>query len=200
MTQVDSNSGTHLTPDDVAAFLDHTLSAERRLTVEAHIADCDPCREEIVAISRTVSGSGRRIRRRAVGSGLAAAAVIAFAVLRANSPELASERGATLRGEFDALQTEGVEKIEVVRPRDEDSLSSVDLRFVWRRAEGDASYSFTLTDGYGDVLWRGQTRDSVISISSEVLLDSGSPYFWYVDALLEEGVSATTGVHEFVVK
>ncbi|UCG76563.1 MAG: hypothetical protein JSV95_04515 [Gemmatimonadota bacterium] len=74
------------------------------------------------------------------------------------------------------------------------------MRFVWRPAAVDAFYSLTLTNREGQLVWRGNTRDTLLVLDPEVRLDAGAPYYWYVDALLDTGESPTTGVHRFTAR
>lgn len=51
------------TEEQLAAWLDHGLPAIERDTVEAHLADCDGCRELVVEIDRSRDAEGTRIER-----------------------------------------------------------------------------------------------------------------------------------------
>src|ERR1044071_8492463 len=63
----------HLEEADVAAYLDRTLSVADRARVEAHLADCERCREEVTQVARLLHDSVVR-RRWYSAAGLAAAA------------------------------------------------------------------------------------------------------------------------------
>ena len=71
------------------------------------------------------------------------------------------------------------------------------MLFVWRPAAADAFYSLTLTDREGGLIWRGNTRDTLLALDPDVRLSVDGQYYWYVDALLDSGESPTTGAHRF---
>ena len=112
-----------------------------------------------------------------------------------------AEDGGVFRGDEGSRQTEGVPLLQPVQPISGSVVARDSLHFEWLSLDGAAGfYSFTLTDLEGDVLWRGTTRDTFLSLVDEVALESGSTHFWYVDALLDEAASATTGIQEFRTK
>jgi hypothetical protein len=94
---------------------------------------------------------------------------------------------------------EGTERFEIVAPPDLDSIVATSLEFVWRSVAADAYYRLTLTNPDGDVVWNGSTEDTSMVFPGDVIVSSGVTYYWYVDALLERGQSATTGVSRFVI-
>ncbi|HSR42478.1 MAG TPA: zf-HC2 domain-containing protein [Longimicrobiales bacterium] len=198
--------GPHLEAEDVAAYVDGSLPEERRSRLEVHLADCDPCREEVVAVRRSVKGADGR---RSPGPGgrvprwapVAAAAGLAGLLLVGTLLEGPSGTDEPVFRDGPAsLQEEGVPRITVVRPVDGGTVVHDSLRFVWRAAGPDASYRFTLTDATGDVLWRAETPDTALVLGPEVALRSDEEYYWYVDTLLETGASATTDVVRFRVR
>src|SRR3712207_4405663 len=96
-------SSGHLPAADFAAYLDGRLDAADRARAEAHLADCDECRRELVEIrallSETESGGTAepvrpRLRRRIARLGVAAgiAAVLIGVVTTLRRPEPAVER------------------------------------------------------------------------------------------------------------
>ena len=63
----------HLEEGDVATYLDRTLSVADRARVEAHLADCERCRGEVIQVARLLHALV--VRRRWYGAaGLAAVA------------------------------------------------------------------------------------------------------------------------------
>lgn len=187
----------HLDAKEVAAYVDGTLPVEQRPKLESHLADCDPCREDVVAVRRSVRGAHRRAGRRLIPLAVAAglAGILAVGIL-SRGTERADE---TVYREGTAALQEGSPLIEVVQPKSGGTLYRDAARFTWRPVEPDVFYRFTLTDTVGDVLWRGETRDTTLTLASEVALRPGDEYFWYVDTLLESGASATTDIVGFRV-
>jgi hypothetical protein len=60
-------------------------------------------------------------------------------------------------------------------------------------------FRFTLTGQSGEPLWFHETSETSVSLPSEVELRPGETYFWYVDVLLPDGRTGTTGVLDFIV-
>ncbi|MFQ5679266.1 MAG: zf-HC2 domain-containing protein [Gemmatimonadota bacterium] len=192
--------GLHPPPETVAAYLDRAVSDTERREIEAHLAECPACLDATVSASGTV-GAWRGRRRRRIYVPAAAAAVLAGVLavgLGVGGGDRSEAEGSRLRAPESVLQQgESLPAVEAVRPPDGGELPSRELTFVWRAVEPGALYRLTLTDAGGDVLWRGNTRDTVLSLTSEILLTPGAEFFWYVDALLESGTSATSGIRSF---
>src|SRR3954466_5197253 len=72
--------GGHMTDLELAAYLDHGLAESDRTRVEEHLADCEECREQLVAPANILSRVNRP-RRIAKISAILAAAVVAFVVI-----------------------------------------------------------------------------------------------------------------------
>jgi hypothetical protein len=86
-------------------------------------------------------------------------------------------------------------QIDAVRPADGSTLG--DLGFVWRAIANAVTYRVTITDTAGDEIWTQTTSDTILPRPAEAKLAPGHLYFWYVDALRSDGVSATSGVRRF---
>ncbi len=71
----------HVDEDDVHAYVDGTLDAAHRAEIDEHVARCKACAEEIRDLERFARGDRASQRRPWWYAGLAAAAVLAFAVL-----------------------------------------------------------------------------------------------------------------------
>ena len=61
------------------------------------------------------------------------------------------------------------------------------------------SPTVTVADAGGDPVWRTETRDTAVVLPPDVSLEPGARYVWFVDALLPDGGSATSGVHRFEI-
>lgn len=189
---------THLTAEDVAAFLDRRMSAADRTGVEAHLADCPRCRGEIAAVQRLLIA--RPVRRWGVllpvGLTAAAAAIVAIMVLTVDRPGSGSavERN---QAATETLRSEALQRIAVRSPADGDTIPPGRLSLSWSALGGEPTYRLTLTDDSGEPVWTGTTTDTSIALPPDVILQSRRTYFWYVDALRADGRAASTGVHSF---
>ncbi|NIM47708.1 MAG: hypothetical protein GTN62_00110 [Gemmatimonadales bacterium] len=138
----------------------------------------------------------RRWKRRYAIGGLIAATVIgALVVLPGGGEAPPTDLPSRLRGDAG----EGVLQIPVVRPRDGSVLVRGEAVFEWRQVGTDVLYRVALADEDGDRVWSGSTTSSMLALPSAVELLPGQSYFWYVDALLPDGLSATTGVRRFEI-
>jgi hypothetical protein len=190
------NDNMHLPPGSIAAYVDGTAALSDRSRLEAHVASCLECRNELLTVSGVVRAERRR-RRTVVAVPLGAAAAIALAAVGISSLGGGPGPGAlTLRSE----PSEGTARFEVVTPGDGDTVNTQNLLIVWRQAAAESPhYRFTLTDQDGTVLWSSSVADTSIIIPADIRLDAGQSYYWYVDALLDRGRTATSGISKFVV-
>jgi hypothetical protein len=180
---------THLDPHEVAAYLAGTLALEARARVEAHLADCEECAAELVAVGRL--RPARSGARWGPAIGLATAAAIAVVAL---APRLLREPGPAVppvRGDSVPSAT-----LALVAPGD-----GADLReppvFVWRQVAEAATYLVVVSRADGDSVWSATTRDTTASPPPDALPASPEPYYWYVDALLADGHSVGGTPHSF---
>jgi anti-sigma factor RsiW len=180
---------THVDPAEVAGYLAGTLAPEARARVESHLADCEDCAAELVAVDR--------LRRAPAGVrwapwlGLAAAAAIAAVVL---APRADRERGPAVppvRGDSLPSAT-----LSLVGPADGAELREPPV-LVWRPVAGAATYRVVLSRSDGDSVWSATTGDTTATPPGESLLPSPEPYYWYVDALLADGRSVGGTPHSF---
>jgi len=185
----------HLTIDLVAAYLDGDVGDEERAGVESHLASCDECRREIVEVSRALKAERRLKPWYLAGPVAAAAAVAAIMFLRPQALESPTE--AVLRGTDSMTPLATTLGIEVVAPLDGSTLARDDVVFMWHSAALDASYRLTVTRRDGHVAWSATLSDTTAEVPTSEVLQPGQSYMWYVDALLPDGQSTTTGVKIF---
>lgn len=197
----------------VERYVAGTLPESELADFEEHLIECRRCQEEVQLASalreaflddeapsntRAVAGGTRWLRIGAVGSA-AAAAVIAAVLLVGPRARVESDRSdPTRRDSPTARLPEGVLQMEIVRPAEEAVVPADSVAFEWRPASVDALYSLTLTDANGDLVWRSTTRYTLVALPRDIALSPGF-YFWYVDARLEDGRTASTGAHTFTV-
>lgn len=182
----------HLSPAIIAAYLAHEASPEERHSALEHLVACSECRrdmDEALAL-----GTERPSRRWApVAIPAAAAAIVLFLLVPGvrQAPRPAAFRGPT---------AEGVRQFAAVTPADRAVVAADSVLFVWRSEGSGAHYVITLTDANGDVVWTAPTPDTTLALPRTLELKPGHRYYWYVDALLENARSSTTGVREFGVR
>lgn len=187
----------HLTSEEVAAYLDNTLSDAECARVKAHLADCDACRQEIVTVSKLLEGTPRSRGRFVAVSAMAAAAVLVVFLVRP-STDLERLAGGQLRGGDTPFASEGVSRVRAVAPIGPQR--SVDrIVFVWHPTLPGAAYRLTLTDERGDKILVRSTNDTTLTIPDGTSPLKDGSYHWYVDVLQPDGSSATTGITSFQV-
>jgi hypothetical protein len=186
-----------LDEEALAAFASGS-GVERRAEFVAHLAACARCRHAVVSlagalgdpkvaaeVSRLVSPRlGRRVAW--VAAGMAAAALLLFVLLP--SRDRTSTGGPSLRG------GEGTGTVAVVAPVEGEAVRAESVAFVWHRFASGVQYRLTVTDEKGDVAWSAPSSDTTLVPGAATHLQPGRTYFWYVDALLPDGRSATSGV------
>lgn len=182
------SEGLHLDTSDLAAYLDDVLADVERARVEAHMAQCSECRHEVVEVARVRRTATSR-KHWLVVIPVAVAAVLAIVLLR--PPESV---GPILR--------DGVERapgVILLAPADS-VVARTHQPFIWGSAGMEVSYRFTLSDANGDVVWSAAIGDTTLTLPAAMTLRSGRAYFWYVDALLPDGRSVTSGIRRLVAK
>jgi hypothetical protein len=191
------STGPHLGSEEVAAYLDNTLSDAECARVKAHLADCGVCREEVVSVSKLLDRAPRPRRRVFAFSAVAAAAVLAFLLLRP-SPDSGLRTTQPVRGPDTPIASEGVSGVRAITPMGAQTTGD-NIRFVWHRPSLGATYRFTLTDERGKKIWVGSTNDTTLVVPKEFTLAAKRSYNWFVDALLPDGSSITTGITSFQI-
>lgn len=170
---------------EIAAYLDRGADADAIERFEAHLAQCDACREDVVE-ARRVLGIARRPRRLLVMTGALAAAamlvVVSLPVSRSDDQRWRAGDG-------------GAGGLVAYRPLGEVGTDS--FRFVWGAAPNVVSYRLTVTGTDGALVWTANTTDTSTTLEPGHPLVGGIPYYWAADALLDDGSSLTTGLRAF---
>jgi hypothetical protein len=182
----------HLSPERIAAYLAHKLSAGDRDVVEKHLTFCKRCRGEVVGAARFQNKWTPRRKYMRFVTILAAAAlvVLVLSVDRVRTVDAIS----TLRSTSSSLPT-----FETVSPVDGGTANGIELRFVWRAEQDEPFYDLHVLDAIGDEVWAHSTADTSVLLAEHVHLEPGQTYFWFVDALLRGVQTSTTGIREFTV-
>lgn len=202
-------SSRHLTPGELAAYVDRALDAGEQRAAEAHLESCAECRAEALAIVRVVeahehaqqpstdtsstfAGTTRRrewrIARRvaAIAAGVGAMLLVRE-VRRQPAAHDSTSVARVAHSEMESF-------VRPVSPADGAIVPTRAARFVWR-ASGSESYRFTLLSSSGEPVWSFETSDTSLALPAAVTLRPGLNYFWRVDALAD-GIAATSGAHQ----
>jgi hypothetical protein len=125
-----------------------------------------------------------------------AAAAVAAAVLLIAVPVVRDEAEGppTLRAPKAATEREALGGIAVVSPQGGTPIERTVLTFAWESVAPGASYRVTMTDSAGVQIWAAETDQTRMSAPSDLDLEPGASYLWFVDAVLPDGSTATSGV------
>lgn len=187
----------HLDAGLVAAYLDRAVDETQREQIETHLAHCARCREELANLDETLwtlpSGKawhwlGPMVAAAAVLTGLLVLQPWSEAPVAPGEPEQVIERAAP-DVPTTAIQTLAPTANATVEP------GGIELR--WGSLGPGARYQVTLTTAAGDSVWGHLTSDTTAMVPPETRLDSGQEYLWYVDGLLPDGRTASTGIARF---
>lgn len=192
------SSFDHINAEDLTAYLDGELSGDAKARIQAHLAECDECRSEVVELSGALRPQ-RRSRRWTIAVPTAAAAAVAALLLLGPFEMGGDSRSADRLRPGSTVELEAVPEISVSRPGPGSTVGPEQIEFSWADMGGEATYRLTLTDEGGDPLWTVETTRSVVVLPEDVKLVPGRRYLWFVDALLADGTHATTGVQSFNV-
>ncbi len=166
---------------EMAAYVDRRLGPADRERVEGHLAECPSCRHEALEV-RGLLRRAARPRRLLIGASLLAAAAALVLIVRPATLEPVRDGGAA-----SVLTAYG--------PTGDAALAS--LRFVWGAVPGVATYRLTVSGTDGAPVWSGSVADTAMALPDSVTLRADQRYFWITDALLHDGSTRSTGMHEF---
>lgn len=181
----------HLTSAQIGEFLEHALPDEERRMVSAHLAECDDCRSDLVEVGRAVRQESPSPFRRTWAVALGAAAVLAFLLVQPWDQDPGSTE--IFR---DDVSTGARTAVEIVRPVADARVGEAP-RFVWRSADPEAVYRFTLSSETGQILHSTTTSDTLLRLPDELQLTPNEKFYWVVDALLPDGRTTTSGALNF---
>ena len=180
----------HLESGEVAAYLDNGLAPSARSGVEAHLADCDVCRKEVVDVARLVRARPRP--RWYVPAGAVAAAVAALLLLipRAGNdrPESPDYR--------EPVITTTVAPVAIA-PR---GVITAAERFIWSSVPHADRYQVAVFDDTGRVLWETQTTDTATVLPDSIRFKPGASYDWKVKAQTSWNRWLSSDLTEFSIR
>jgi hypothetical protein len=195
---VTAHDSTHLDPDTLAAFVDGALGAADRGRAEAHLAACDTCRHELLAVRQLLASYRPAAQRRRLVVPLAAAAALVLAV---GLPMLNGGQDTSPMPPIRRPGAEAALAVSGLSPRPGSTvMADAPLEFAWGTAEAGSTYRLTVVDSAGALVWSTETGDTTAVLPADIALASGQSYFWYVDALRSDGRSLTSGAQRFSVK
>jgi hypothetical protein len=167
------DSGAHLEPGDVAAYVDGALSPEDRARIEAHLVGCDACRDELRAVVQLVAASTARRKMWYLPIGIvAAAAAVTLLVVHPVRDHTAAP------AYREPVVTTTVAPVVVV-PR---GTGAMPRSLVWTSVPHADRYRLTLFDDTGRAIWDTQATDTSVSLPARIVLQPGGSYFWKVEA------------------
>ena len=185
----------HPSSELMAAYLSGTLADSDRPAVEAHLAECRACRQQVISARRVLAK--QRARRPLLWAVPAAAAAILALVIFSPEIHLRSPGNEVLRGDRESPNPDAAATLLVISPVSGDTINRAGVVFAWHSHPGQPLFRLTLSDGSGRELWSAETRDTTLTLPAGVSLDRGRTYFWYVDAAGADGRSLTTRTQRF---
>lgn len=194
-------SATHLSDEQLAAWLDGNLSPDERTGVEAHLVACDDCRAMVVE-ARAALARPARLRwtpRLALG-GIAAAAAVALLVLIPEGTVFSGDAQLTRTTDGNELRT-GVPRYSTLAPPNGATLRPDTTVFRWEPLRAGTRYVVTITTERGEILHREETYADTLRMPAPVAarMEPGASYFWSVDARTPDLRDAEYGTRSFRV-
>jgi len=169
-----------LDEDTIAALAEGSLSPEARATALPHLAQCARCRRAVASIARALADpmvasevsalepSSRRRWLRIAVPVAAAALLLLFLSPWRNDGWM--HRGPVGTGQGTPVPVTPMGAV----------LTAPALQWT-RVAEADR-YRATLFDAEGHVLYEVEVTDTLVALPDSIVLRSGSPYLWKVEA------------------
>jgi hypothetical protein len=186
-------SESHASSEEIAAFIDGSLTETDRTELEAHLEVCAGCRREANEVAQFLRE--RSSRRRWLVAAPIAAAIVGLLLLYPGSRSPLPDRSVQVeRGAEATAQREALLPVEVIAPPEDVPIEPAALAFVWRGLETGTTFRLTLTDDSGRPVWSTEVSDTTVTLPVTVALEDGERYLWYVDALLPDGREASSGV------
>lgn len=123
---------------------------------------------------------------------LAAAASVALMVL-VQLPE-PGQLGPGIRG---TSSTGAATGIVLITPSEGGSLMQARGTFRWEPVAGAETYTVTVVDPAGAVVWTTRTSDTRVAVPANLVLGLGESYAWWVETVLDTGEEVESPVSHF---
>lgn len=94
--------------------------------------------------------------------------------------------------------TEPTSEIKLLTPTNRGVASGPNLKFRWAGDKDIATFTFTLINSDGDILWEKRTEESEVMLPADLNLRPSSTYFWQVEASLRAGGSLISDMANFI--
>jgi putative zinc finger protein len=163
---------SHLSGEEVAAYLDRAVSESARARIEAHLDECDSCRDEVVDVWRLLRR--RSATRRWLG-GVGIAAAAAAVVLTVQAGGLGWLPGSTYR------EDPGTSTASPMPIAPLGTVPGVHV-MTWTSVPRADRYRVRLFDAGGAVLWETVIPDTSTAVPPTVVLTPAVAYYWKVEA------------------
>ncbi len=164
----------HLQADEIAAFVDGTVTGDARTAIQAHLAACGECRAEVAEVSRIIRTlpNARGVSWRIWVPAAAAAALVLLWV----APR-------EVRGPITPEHREEAVTVTVA-PRPTAPVGTVAsvMGFIWSSVPNADRYRVRLFDAEGTVIWEHETGDTAVALAGSVTLRAQRSYYWKVEA------------------
>ncbi len=210
------NSRMHPDENDLARYVDGRLTDAERQDVEAHLADCPRCREQVAATYRYLTQETDdppavppEIRRRAEAVGTASTDEESVGSLFGRRPlTIAAAILALLVGigvlvwhvqspPPSRLRSTGEQAALSVRAPADGATVSERPVFVCDSVADAVGYRVTLRRADGTVMWEEDTTAVRVSLPPDVSLEEGQQYLWRAEALRPDGSTLRSNVRTF---
>jgi anti-sigma factor RsiW len=180
----------HLESDEVAAYVDGSVSEDARVRIENHLGSCADCRAEVAQVSRIV---GTLPPPRWVGASVWVGAAAAVAAVLLALPRTADTPASPEHREAAVTTT--------VAPRPVAPKGAVESAktLVWSAVPYADGYRVRLFDATGTVVWESEVVDTVAQLPVSIATRSGRPYYWKVEARTGFDRWAASELVEFTV-
>jgi len=179
----------HLTSATIARLASGRLEGAERDAALAHTDACEGCRGDLTYV---VGFERRRRRRRAailVGGVLTV--VIAIFLI---PPTRQITGPSTVRS-----GGEGVPTVASYLPANGAEVGRDSIAFVWQDMGPNTNYRLWLSTATGEPVLNRAVRDTSAYVEVTPPLMSGQAYFWFIDALMDDGGVARSSVWRFTI-
>lgn len=164
----------HLESHEIANYVHGDVGREARASIDAHLAACSECRDEVADVSRIVRAmpAARGVSRRIWIPAAAAAALILVWM----GPRAMRQQGLSEHRD-EAVTT-------AAAPRAIAPIGMVDsaTALIWSAVPYANGYGVRLFDADATVLWDGESSDTVVAIPDSIVLRPQVGYYWRVEA------------------
>jgi len=189
MTNTSYVGEDHLTDLEIAAYLDRGLGMADRERIEAHLATCEECRENVLSSEALVVANRRPRRIMITVASLAAVAMLAIVAV----PSLR-------QSSLDNVPITRDTQIRVLAAHSPASYPDrKSLRFSWAAVAEAVDYNVVLSLPDGTTLWSTKIRDTTTVVPDSVTITPRKEYVWSADAELENGDVMSTGLRSFTI-